>query len=131
MEQERLFMKIEKSQAIIRIKDLKLQTIIGCNDWERHKKQDIIINISMSFNHHDAVATDSIQSTVNYKEIKNRVLEEAGKTSFNLLEKLTDHILNILMSYPVVSTASVRVDKPGALGFADSVSVEIEAKRES
>lgn len=124
-------MKIEKSQAIIRIKDLKLQTIIGCNDWERHKRQDIIINISMSFDHHDAVASDSIQCTVNYKEIKDRIIEEAEITSFYLLEKLTDHLLNIVMSYPAVSAASVRVDKPGALSFADSVSVEIGAKRES
>ena len=122
-------MKTEKSQATIRIKDLKLQTIIGCNDWERHKKQDIIINISMSFDHHDAVATDSILKTVNYKEIKDRIAEEAGKTSFNLLEKLTDHLLDIIMSYPAVSAASVRVDKPGALSLADSVSVEIGAKK--
>jgi FolB domain-containing protein len=123
-------MKIEKSQAIIRIKDLKLQTIIGCNEWERHKKQDILINVSINFNQYNAVVTDSIQKTINYKEIKDRIIEEAGNTSFHLLEKLTDHILNIIMNYPAVSAASVRVDKPGALSFADSVSVEIGAKRE-
>ena len=32
---------------IIRVKDLKLRTIIGFKEWERDKKQDITINLKI------------------------------------------------------------------------------------
>ena len=32
---------------VIKIKNLRLRTIIGCHDWERKNKQDIVINIEM------------------------------------------------------------------------------------
>ena len=31
----------------IEIKDLLLRGIIGINDWEREKKQDILVNITL------------------------------------------------------------------------------------
>ena len=43
--------------------------------------------------------------------------------------KLTKAILNTVMDYPQVEKASVRVDKPFALRFADSVSIELIEKK--
>ena len=39
-------------------------------------------------------------------------------------KKLTEHILDIVMSDPKIIRAVVEVDKPQALRFADSVSME-------
>ena len=120
---------ITKTNATIRITNLALQVIIGCNEWEREKKQDIIINISMEFDHRCAAQSDDLSTTLDYRGIKKRIISEINNSSFMLLEKLTDHILDIIMSNERVLTATVRVDKPRALRYADSVSIEISAQR--
>jgi len=48
---------------------------------------------------------------------------------FQLLEKLASDLLTIAASSERVSHAKVRVDKPHALRFADSVSVTLSASR--
>ena len=114
----------------IRIKNLRARTIIGINEWEREQKQEIIINMEISFDGSKAVETDDIDNTVNYKRIKRRVLEAAESADFFLLEKLADHILQIVMEDQKIQKAVVEIDKPHALRFADSVSIIHEAHRE-
>ena len=50
--------------------------------------------------------------------------------AFHLLEKLTADLLNIATESERVSFAEIKVDKPHALRFADSVSVTLSASRE-
>ena len=52
---------------------------------------------------------------------------ESGR--FHLLEKLTADLLKIACEPERVSYAEIRVDKPHALRFADSVSVTLSASR--
>jgi D-erythro-7,8-dihydroneopterin triphosphate epimerase len=120
---------ITKTNATIRITNLTLQAIIGCNEWERLKKQEIVINISMEFDYRAAAQSDNLTTTLDYRGIKKRIISEIDNSSFMLLEKLTDHVLNIVMSYEKVISATVRIDKPHALRFADSVSIEVSAQR--
>lgn len=116
-------------KATIRIHNLALQTIIGCNDWERHKKQDIIINLSMEFDATKACMSDSLDDTLDYRAMKKKIIKEVENSSFFLVEKLTSHILNTIMENPKVEKAFIKIDKPHALRFADSVSVEMSASR--
>ena len=113
----------------VRISNLKLQTIIGINDWERKKKQTILINISFKYDAQNAIKTDDIKHTIDYKTLTKQIIKAVKSTEFLLLEKLTNFILDIVMSYSIIKEATVRVDKPLALRFADSVSVELIRKR--
>ena len=123
-------MTIKKSPAIIRITNLALQTIIGVNEWERNRKQNIIINIELSFDPAMAILSDDLKDTLDYRGIKRQIVEEVNHSSFCLLEKLTDYLLDILMSYEKVLAAKIKIDKPHALRYADSVSVERSAQRQ-
>lgn len=114
----------------IRIKNLRARTILGINEWEREQKQEIIINMEITFDGSKAAETDNIEDTINYKSIKRRILEATESTDFFLLEKLAGHILQIVMKDKKIRNAVVEVDKPHALRFADSVSVIYEANRE-
>ncbi|MFQ5441161.1 MAG: dihydroneopterin aldolase [Thermodesulfobacteriota bacterium] len=114
---------------IIRIKDLKLRTIIGCNDWEREKKQDIVINVVIETIDAGAVKSDDLKESVDYRVITKRIIEETEKTEFLLLERLAGFILDIVMGEERIKGATVEVDKPHALRFSESVSVELSAKR--
>ena len=117
--------------ATIRITNLKLRTIIGIHDWEREHRQDVIINIRIQYDPTKAFETDAIEDAVDYKIITKRIIKEVEASNFFLLENLAKLVLNIVMNTLKVEEARVRVDKPFALRFADSVSVELHEKRKS
>ncbi len=114
---------------IIRIKDLRLRAIIGCNDWERDKKQDITINVVMDIENEKAMETDDIADCTDYREVTKEIIEAVEASEFFLLERLAGFILQIVMKRPGVRHATVEVDKPHALRFSRSVSVEVSATR--
>ena|SRR3989338_2283418 len=115
--------------ATIRITDLTLKTIIGTNNWERTTRQKIIINAVIEYNAAKAIASDSIREAVDYKTITKKILARVKSSKFYLLEKLTAFVLEIIMENKKVRKATVRIDKPLALRFAKSVSVELSRKR--
>ena len=114
---------------VIRIKNLRLRTIIGTHDQERESAQDVIVNVAMEFDGAAAAASDDIQDAVNYQALTERIVQEVEASSFYLLEKLAAGILEIVLADPKVQKATVEVDKPGALDLADSVSVSCSAER--
>ncbi|MBN1870510.1 MAG: dihydroneopterin aldolase [Candidatus Omnitrophica bacterium] len=117
--------------ATIRITNLKLRAVIGTNDWERECKQDVIINIRIDFDASKASLSDNIKDTIDYKAITKDIIQDVESSQYFLLEKLAKSILKIVMKNPLAIETTVRVDKPLALRFTDSVSVEISEKRES
>ena len=60
------------------IKDLLVRGIIGINDWERKRAQDILINIVLFTDTHRAAETDSIADCV--------------KLPANNVESVFDHV---------------------------------------
>ena len=108
---------------IIKIENLKLRTIVGIYDWEKEKKQDVIINIEMEFDGTKAIETDCIDDTIDYKTITKEIIEMVEGQEYNLIERIAGDAMKIVMRNDKVQKASVRVDKPGALRFTDTVSV--------
>lgn len=115
--------------ATIHIKNLRLRTIIGVNDWERDHKQDVVINVHIQFDPAKSIASDNLKDTVDYKNITKQIIKQVEASKFYLIERLADMILSIVMENPLVREATVKIDKPFALRFADSVSIELVRKR--
>lgn len=114
----------------IRIKNLRLRTIIGIFDWEKKRKQDVIVNIAMDFDGAMAQKSDDIAHTINYKQVRNQVSEYIENNEFDLIEKVTGDVADlILKNHELVTSVQVEIDKPGVLRFADSVSVECVKSR--
>lgn len=107
------------------IKDLHLRGIIGINDWEREKPQDILINLILFADLHRAGQSDQIEDTINYRSVAKRIIGHVEEISPYTVEALAEQIAQICLEEPGVIRAQVRVEKPGALRFADSVGVEI------
>jgi D-erythro-7,8-dihydroneopterin triphosphate epimerase len=112
--------------GVIRISNLRLRAVVGTMDWERSAPQDVVFNIELCFDHSAAAASDDIDDTVDYKALKLELIEMVEKSEFRLLERLAAAALDICLARAKVERAVVRVDKPKALRFADSVSVEVE-----
>ncbi|MCK9236884.1 MAG: dihydroneopterin triphosphate 2'-epimerase [Thiopseudomonas sp.] len=115
--------------AKIRIKDLRLRTYIGINDDEIRNKQDVLINITLVYRAKDAVISNNIEDALNYRSICKAVIALVESKSFALLERLTQEVLDCVMSFERVEFAEVEIDKPHALRFSESVSITLTAQR--
>jgi len=54
-----------------------VRNIIGVDNWERQKKQDIIINLKLESNIADAGISDKIDHTISYSTVTKEVAEFA------------------------------------------------------
>lgn len=118
------------NHAVIRISNLRLRTLIGFNPEELEKKQDVVVNAEIHYPSENAYESDNEQNAVNYKVITKAMISHIESGQFRLLEKLTADLLDIAMENENVKYASVTVDKPHALRFADSVSLSLSASRD-
>jgi D-erythro-7,8-dihydroneopterin triphosphate epimerase len=114
---------------IIRISDLAVSCIIGINQEERIVAQDVVINIALYADLHRPCVSDSIEDTIDYKALKKQVIDMVRGSSFFLIEKLAEEIARICLAPSLVERVTVTVDKPHALRYARSVSVQITRER--
>lgn len=121
---------LQQAPCAIRIKNLRLRTYIGFNAEEREKRQDVVINAVIHYDSRKAASEDAVAAALDYKRITKRIIHYVEENRFLLLERLAQDILDIIMEAPQVVKASVEIDKPHALRFADSVSVTQAVRRE-
>nr|WP_320020607.1 dihydroneopterin aldolase [uncultured Draconibacterium sp.] len=116
--------------AKIRVKDLLIRTYIGFNPDELVNKQDVLINLEIEADiPESALESDEPEDIFNYKVVTKKIIALVQEGRFKLLEVLTKRILDTIMEDEKVKWARVEVDKPHALRFAESVSMEMEARR--
>lgn len=120
-----------KGRDRIHIRDLELRCIIGVFDEERREVQDVRINITLFADLGEACRSDALADSVDYKELKNEIIDQVEGSSFLLIERLAQAIAELCLGHPRVEAVRVVVDKPGALRFARSVAVEIERHKDS
>ena len=111
------------------IKNLLARGIIGIRDWERKRSQDILINITLVTDTRAAAATDDILHCADYSTISKKVLAHAESAGRFTVEALANDLAKLCLAEANVHSVIVRVEKPGAVRFAESVGVEIERSR--
>lgn len=122
--------KTYNNMAIIRVKNLLIRTYIGFNPEELVNKQDVLINLEIETDiPEEALEADEPDGIFDYKTITKKIIVIVQDGQFKLLEVLTKKILDLAMEDERVIRARVEVDKPHALRFAESVSVQMEARR--
>ena len=112
------------------IEDLLVRGIIGVNDWEREKPQDILINATLFVDTQAAGESDNIGDTVSYKTVAKKIQKHAETAARLTVEALANDLARLCLAESAVERVVVRVEKPGAVRFAKSVGVEIERGRE-
>jgi FolB domain-containing protein len=112
------------------IHDLLVRGIIGVNDWERNRAQDILINITLFTDARRAAETDNIADCVNYSTMSKRIQAHAESAQRLTVEALANDLAKICLEDKGVQKVILRVEKPGAVRFAKSVGVEIERSRD-
>ena len=79
----------------IHIKNLLLRTIIGLNDWEREKRQDVLINLTLFTDMRAAGQSDDAADVLNYRTITKAVIAYVEGSQHYLVEALATEIARI------------------------------------
>ncbi|MEZ4667670.1 MAG: dihydroneopterin aldolase [Anaerolineae bacterium] len=111
---------------MIEIDNLRLRCVIGFSPHERKDKQDVVISLRIRSNMRQAGETDNPDDTFNYRTVTKVIIGHVEQSSYYLVEKLAAEIARICVIEHHAAWVQVRVHKPGALRFADSVGVVIE-----
>lgn len=92
----------------IEISDLTFKCIIGILDFERIKKQKIIINLSFEYEF-------SKDKFINYAEVSNLLEKTMKKQKFFLLEDAILHLENLLYKTYQIKNLNIKISKPTIL----------------
>lgn len=92
----------------IEISDLTFNCIIGILDFERIKKQKVIINISFEYDY-------SKDLFIDYSEISALVKKTMKEQKFLLLEDAILYIESLLQNSYKIYTLNIKISKPNIL----------------
>ena len=112
------------------LRELEIDAVIGIWDWERRVEQRVSIDLEMATDARGASSTDSIETTLNYRDVAKRLLAFVGESEFQLVESLAESIARIVVEEFGVPWVKVSVAKPGAIRGAREVGVIIERTAE-
>jgi FolB domain-containing protein len=130
VKRQSIFAKERKEMDQVFIRDLVARGIIGVNDWEREKPQEILINVVLFADLHRAGNSDNIRDSVNYRTVAKKVLAHSETAQRHTVEALASDIARLCLDEPSVQKVRVRVEKPGAVRFSRSVGIEIEREKD-
>lgn len=108
------------------LRELKVETVIGIWDWERHVTQTVSIDLEMATDVRRAASSDAIDDALNYKDVAKRIIAHVQGSSFQLVETLAESIARIIVVEFGVPWVRVSVAKPGAIEGARDVGIVIE-----
>ncbi|GAB4525330.1 MAG: dihydroneopterin triphosphate 2'-epimerase [Anaerolineae bacterium] len=111
---------------IIEIDNLRLRCIIGFSAHELKDKQDVVISLRIRTDMRRAGETDNPDDAFNYRTVTKAIIQHVENSQYKLVEALADAIARICVVDHDAEYVQVRVHKPGALRFSDSVGVVIE-----
>lgn len=92
----------------IHINDLSFKCIIGILDFERIKKQKVVIDLSFEYEF-------SKDKFINYAEVSELIKTTMKKEKFLLLEDAILHIENLLNQTYEISNLYIKISKPNIL----------------
>ncbi|MBN1612308.1 MAG: dihydroneopterin aldolase [Polyangiaceae bacterium] len=113
------------------IRDLLVRCYVGLSDEELRERQDVLISLVIYVDLTQAARSDRVEDSVNYRDVKKRILDLAESSRVHLVETLATRVAEICLEQPLVQRVRVTVEKPTALRFARSVGVTIVRERES
>jgi len=118
---------LRKNQSmIIKIKNLKLKTILGIHSWEEKVDREIVINVEIETDHRKSLESDEISDAIDYDDIVKKIKNLIATTRFKLVEKMAQQMMNMILQDARIKKCKIEIDKVGAVEGLESFSVKIE-----
>lgn len=115
---------------IIYLRAIELSCVIGVNEWERHVKQKVTVDVELELDLRKAGREDVLSLTADYKHVRDLIEDAVGKSKYHLIEALAEHVASVCLEDHKVQGVHVRVEKPGALRNVRTAGVKISRRRE-
>ena len=110
----------------ISIQEFRLDTLVGYHDWERQLPQTIELNLDLAIPDNRAGRSDRIRDTIDYGAVVERVRASLATTQFVLLERLCEHVADILLQEFHAPWVRVSAAKIGLMRGVKRLQVTIE-----
>ena len=115
--------------AII-IEGLKVETVVGCFNWERQIIQPLMLDMIIQTDLEQASNSDDLDHTLNYAEICEigaKVIQDAKP---ELIEHAAKLVINALFStFHAIESINITIRKPAIIAQANSVGIRLERHR--
>jgi 7,8-dihydroneopterin aldolase/epimerase/oxygenase len=116
---------------IVFIKALKCQTIVGIHAWERVALRPVLIDLEIDATQEHAFTHDDAVGLMNYDSISQRLQELLPSLNYKTVERLAQHVADVVLNEFSAPYVKVTLSKPGAVAAAAMVGVSIERRRSS
>jgi dihydroneopterin aldolase len=113
------------------ISDLRLDILVGVYDWEKKVPQKVQFDLEIGLPGGKAAASDRLADTIDYAAIVTRIEISLAKNHFGLLEKLAEHIAELVMREFKSPWVKVSVTKLAPLKNVKRLGVTIERGKRS
>lgn len=114
---------------ILKIKNLKLKTVLGVHSWEEKVDREIVVNVELESNFTKSLESDEISDAIDYDEISSKIKNLIATTRFKLVEKMAQQVMNLIMQDDRIIRCKLEIDKLGAVESLDSFSVTLEQNK--
>lgn len=108
------------------IRQLTVETVIGCYDWERTIKQKVVLDLEMDWDIRPAAGGDDLQFALDYSKVSEHLVRFIEGSEFLLIETMAEQCAAIVLNEFSVPWLRLTLAKPGAVPAANTVGLVIE-----
>ncbi len=109
---------------------LAIDAQIGILDHERGATQPLHVDAEIDLRDVDKPTHDGIQEVLDYRRLRECIIDECTRTHVNLIETLCDRLAQrLLEQFPEIGNVRLRVAKPQAFADCAAVGIEVTASR--
>ncbi len=111
-------------------KQLSLDARIGILEHELQNTQPLHVDAELDVEVGEPVNDQRIQTVLDYRLIRNAIIEECTEAHVNLLETLVERVVERLLNeFPAVRHVKIRISKPNAFSDCAAVGIELDRSR--
>ncbi|NAR19371.1 dihydroneopterin aldolase [Acinetobacter haemolyticus] len=115
--------------AII-IEGLKVDTVIGCFNWERQIIQPLMLDLTIHNDLSQAARSDELEDTLNYAQICEIAAQVIQDAKPKLIEHVAQLVLEVLFNtFPSIDSISITIRKPAIIAQANAVGIRLDRNR--
>ncbi len=111
---------------LIFISELRLDILIGVYDWERQVPQAVQFDIELGIPGRRAAHSDRLDDTIDYAAVTRRIEASLRENHFGLLERVAEHIAELIDREFGAPWVKVTVTKLAPLKNVKRLGVTIE-----
>lgn len=109
---------------------LALDARIGILEHERRATQPLHVDAEFDVDIHRSVDDHDIHSVLDYRRLREAIVEECTQAHVNLIETLSEQVAaRLLADFQEIRSLRLRISKPMAFSDCAAVGVEIQITR--